>query len=140
MTQRVRGTVINVHMFGATVRLENGEVAAVPIVDVNANRSTYTRALESKTDLPFDAHALPASGSTQKHKVLFLAKTRIDEPIDPSTEPPVIIEEHLEEQIASYLKDTQEWEHDDAPPAHERHFLRKKRRAALFESRHSPDR
>ncbi|MDQ6931009.1 MAG: hypothetical protein M3126_10135 [Candidatus Eremiobacteraeota bacterium] len=133
MTNRVRGTVINVHMFGATVRLENGEVASVPIVDVNANRSTYTRALSAKTDLPFDAH------DGTRHKILVLAKTRIDEPIDPSTPPPVITEEHLEEQIASYLKDTQEWEHDDAPPAHERHFLRKKRRAALFESRHSAE-
>ncbi len=133
MTQRVRGTVINVHMFGATVRLENGDVASVPIVDVNANRSTYTRALAAKTDLPFDAH------DGARHKILVLAKTRIDEPIDPSSTPPVIIEEHLEEQIASYLKETQEWEHDDAPPAHERHFLRKKRRAALFESRHVPE-
>lgn len=120
-------------MFGATVRLENGEVASVPIVDVNANRSTYTRALAAKTDLPFDAHDGP------RHKILVLAKTRIDEPIDPSTPPPIITQEHLEEQIASYLKDTQEWEHDDAPPAHERHFLRKKRRAALFESRHSAE-
>lgn len=134
MSQRVRGTVINVHMFGATVRLENGEMASVPIADVNANRATYTRALSARTDLPFDAHA------GVRHKVLVLAKTRIDEPIDPSTPPPEITDEHLEEQIASYLKDTQEWEHDDAPAAHERHFLRKKRRAAFFESRHSKDR
>ena len=133
MTQRVRGTVINVHMFGATVRLENGAVASVPIADVNANRATYTRAVEAKTDLPFDAHDGP------RHKILVLAKTRIDEPVDPSGTAPVIIEEHLEDQIASYLKDTQEWETDDAPPAHERHFLRKKRRAALFESRHAKD-
>ena len=134
MSQRVRGTVINVHMFGATVRLENGEMASVPIADVNANRATYTRALAAKTDLPFDAH------NGVRHKVLVLAKTRIDEPIDPSSPPPEITDEHLEEQIASYLKDTQEWEHDDAPAAHERHFLRKKRRAAFFESRHSKDR
>ena len=129
MSQRVRGTVINVHTYGATVRLENGEVASVPIIDVNANRATYTRALEAKNDLPFDAHV------GTRHKILTLAKTRIDEPIDPSSSAPVISEAHFEEQIASYLKDTQEWEHDDAPPAHERHFLRKKRRAAQFESR-----
>ncbi|MBC5816401.1 MAG: hypothetical protein GIW97_07650 [Candidatus Eremiobacteraeota bacterium] len=134
MTQRVRGTVINVHMFGATVRLENGEMASVPIGDVNANRATYTRALSAKTDLPFDAH--PGT----RHKILVLAKTRIDEPIDPSSAPPEITDEHLEGQIASYLKETQEWEAEDAPAAHERHFLRKKRRAAFFESRHSKDR
>ena len=142
MTQRVRGTVINVHMFGATVRLENGEMASVPIADVNANRATYTRALDAKTDLPFDAHPSTGSGQGARRKswMLLLAKTRIDEPIDPSSAPPEISDEHLEEQIASYLKETQEWEADDAPAAHERHFLRKKRRAAFFESRHSQDR
>lgn len=133
MTDRVRGTVINVHTFGATVRLENGNVASVPIADVNANRATYTRALSDRTDLPFDAHQGP------KHTILVLAKTRIDEKIEPSSEPPAISDERLEEQIASYLKDTQEWERDDAPPMHERHFLRKKRRAALFESQHSTE-
>lgn len=132
-TNRVRGTVINVHMFGATVRLENGDVASVPIADVNANRATYTRALDARTDLPFDAH------QGARHKILVLAKTRIDEPVDPSSAPPEINDEHLEEQIANYLKDTQEWERDDAPPMHERHFLRKKRRAAIFESRHTKE-
>ncbi|MDP9016870.1 MAG: hypothetical protein M3N19_00930 [Candidatus Eremiobacteraeota bacterium] len=133
MTERVRGTVINVHMFGATVRLENGAVASAPIADVNHNRATYTRALAERTELPFDAHA------GVRHKILVLAKTRIDEPIDPSSKPPVINDEHLEEQIASYLKETQEWEQEDAPASHERHFLRKKRRAAVFESRNSKD-
>src|SRR5947209_13035606 len=127
MTNRVRGTVISVHMFGATVRLENGQVASVPIADVNANRSTYSRALAARTDLPFDAH------DGARHRILVLAKTRIDEPIDPSTPPPVLNDEHLEEQIASYLKETQEWEQDDAPAAQEGHFLRKKRRAASSE-------
>lgn len=133
MSDRVRGTVINVHMFGATVRLENGDVASVPIADVNANRATYTRALASRTDLPFDAHQGP------KHKILVLAKTRVDEPIEPSAPAPDISDEHLEAQIASYLKETQEWESEDGPPMSERHFLRKKRRAAFFESRHSTD-
>ena len=35
-----------------------------------------------------------------------------------------------------YLKSTQEWEPADGVPAAERHFLRKKRRAAFFESKH----
>jgi len=134
VTQRVRGTVINVHNFGATVRLENGEVASVPISDVNANRSTYTRAWEARTNLPFDAvHGGPTSKPARS--VLRLAKTRIDEPIAPSATTPAIRNQHLEEQIAGYLKETQEWELADAPPAHERHFLKKKRRAATFDSR-----
>ncbi len=131
MTQRVRGTVINVHSFGATVRLESGEVACVPIADVNENRAAYTRALTARTNLPFDALAEPPRA------VLRLAKTRIDEPIGPSATTPVLHDERFEEQIAGFLKETQEWELEDAPPAHERHFLRKKRRAATFESRHS---
>jgi len=137
VSQRVRGTVINVHTFGATVRLEDGTVASVPIADVNANRATYTRALESKANLPFDAH--PAAQAGKEKQLLVLAKTRIDEPIEPAGPLPILHDEHFEEQIATYLKDTQEWEHDDAPAAHERHFLRKKRRAAVFESRHAKD-
>ncbi|MBV8689662.1 MAG: hypothetical protein JOZ59_06100 [Candidatus Eremiobacteraeota bacterium] len=129
MTQRVRGTVINIHSFGATVRLESGDVASVPISDVNENRSTYTRALASRTNLPFDSSEDPPRA------VLRLAKTRIDEPIDPSTTAPALRNERFEEQLAGYLKETQEWELEDAPPAHERHFLRKKRRAAIFENR-----
>ena len=141
MTQRVRGTVINVHTFGATVRLESGDVACVPIGDVNANRATYTQALAARTNLPFDASG-PAgaiardTADVAQRPVLRLAKTRIDEPLDPSSSPPSLQNDHLEEQIAGYLKDTQEWELADAPPAYERHFLRKKRRAATFESRH----
>jgi len=42
----------------------------------------------------------------------------------------------LDEQIAVYLKETQEWEGSDGVPVHERRFLQKKRRAAIFESKH----
>ena len=134
MTQRVRGTVINVHNFGATVRLESGEVASVPISDVNANRGAYTRAWEARTNLPFDA-AHNGTANKPSRAVLRLAKTRIDERIAPSATTPALRNEHFEEQIAGYLKETQEWELADAPPAHERHFLKKKRRAATFDSR-----
>ena len=48
---------------------------------------------------------------------------------------PQIRDDELEEQIAAYLKSTEEWEQPDGIPAAERHFLRKKRRAALFEKR-----
>ncbi|MDQ2680176.1 MAG: hypothetical protein M3Y21_04015 [Candidatus Eremiobacteraeota bacterium] len=117
------------HAFGAVVRLESGELASAPVADVNANRATYERALSSKDDLPFDAH--PGA----RHKILLLAKTRADEPIDPTAKPPLLYDELLEEQIANYLKETAQWEQADAPPAHQRHFLRKKRRADAFEAR-----
>ncbi len=128
--ERVRGRVISVHSFGATVRLENGEVASVPISDVNANRAAYTRAVASRADLPFDAH--PHS----RHRILVLATTRIDEVVEAAVQlPAASMDQAFEEQIATYLKETQEWERADAAPAHERHFLRKKRRAASFESK-----
>ncbi len=115
------------------MRLENGELASSPVADVNANRATYERGLSSKDDLPFDAH--PGA----RHKVLVLAKTRADEPIDPSSKPPILHDDVLEDQIANYLKETAEWEQADVPPAYERHFLRKKRRAEAFEARPSTE-
>jgi hypothetical protein len=47
---------------------------------------------------------------------------------------PRIAEPELDAQIAQYLESTQAWENDpDGVPAHERHFLQKKKRARLFE-------
>ena len=54
MSERVRGSVINVHALGAAVRLEDGRLVSVPLMDVNKNRASYTRALGTKTTLPFD--------------------------------------------------------------------------------------
>lgn len=122
--KRVRGTVINVHALGATIRLEDGTLAVVPIGDVNANRATFTRALEQRTTtLPFDL-----VGPRQ----LVLAKTRVDEPIVPATPAPALTDPALEAQIASYLKSTEEWAPADRPQPFERHLFRKKQRAKLF--------
>jgi len=128
--ERVRGTVINVHAHGALVRLDDGSLAAAPIEDVNANRSAYTRALAERSNLPFDAVR------NAKHRWVRLAQTRVDE-IRQTSEVPAALQSntHFEEQVTDFLKQTQEWERADAPPAFERHFLRKKRRAAAFETR-----
>ena len=75
MTERVRGSVINVHALGAAVRLEDGRLVAVPLVDVNKNRASYTRALGQKTTLPFDLEG----------RSVRLATTRVDEPIVPTS-------------------------------------------------------
>lgn len=120
MSERIRGTVINLTVFGATVRLEDGVLAAAPQHDVDRNRATFERAYEKKKSLEF----VCAPGG--RHTIVLLA--------------PLIRDEALELQIAQYLKMTQEWEIADAPPAHERHFLRKKRRAEVFRSRHATDR
>jgi hypothetical protein len=41
----------------------------------------------------------------------------------------------FERRIAEYLKATEEWAPSDRPEPAERHFIRKKRRAAFFEAR-----
>lgn len=120
MSATERGVIINLNAYGATVRLEDGRLASVPLVDVQKNRPAYDRAFGARKALEFVVRG------TGKHMLAMLA--------------PQIHDDRLEEQISDYLKMTQEWESPDAPPAHERHFLRKKKRAALFESRHSTDR
>jgi len=41
----------------------------------------------------------------------------------------------LDDRITTYLKSIESWDSPDGVPAHERHFLCKKKRAALFEAR-----
>lgn len=120
MNATERGIVININAYGATVRLHDGRLASVPLVDLEKHRAAYDRAFTGRKTLEF---MIQAGG---RHTQAHLA--------------PQIRDEQFEEQIANYLKMTEEWEKPDAPPAHERHFLRKKKRAALFESRHSSER
>jgi hypothetical protein len=126
--KRVRGKVINVHAMGATVRLEDGRLMAVPIADVNANRAAYTRALDARSaTLPFDVLG----------RTLVLAKTRIDEPIVdaapvPATPAPLLRDPAFEAQMNEYLKSTEEWAPPDRPQPFERHLFRKKQRAKIF--------
>ncbi len=120
MSARVFGFVINLNAFGATVRLEGGELASAPQGDVEAHRAAYERAVSGHKSLAFIRHA----GS---RRPLVTLAPQIDEP-------------ELDEAISEYFKSTQDWETDaEGVPAHERHFLRKKKRAALFESKHSED-
>ena len=118
MSEAVDGTVINLNAYGATVRLDNGELATAPAGDVERHRAEYQRALIARRELAFE---LRRQG---RRPVVVLA--------------PQIHDADLDEQIAAYLRSTQEWEPADGVPAAERHFLHKKHRAALFESRHRP--
>jgi|SRR5579862_5788098 len=113
----VDGIVINLNAYGATVRLDNGDLASAPAADVEAHRDHYQRSLLRRKRLAFE---LRQDG---RRATVLLA--------------PQLRDEELEALIASYLKSTEEWESPDGVPAAQRHFLRKKRRAALFESKHS---
>ncbi len=120
MSELDRGSVININAYGVTVRLQDGRLASAPLVDYEKNRAAYDRAISGRKVLDF---VIKTEG---RRPLVMLA--------------PQLHDDSLEEQIAGYLKMTQEWEVPDAPPAHERHFLRKKKRAAFFESRHSTER
>lgn len=109
----VYGVVININAFGATVRLDDGGLAPADAADVDAHRAEYERALSDGSRLPF------VRGSGQRRQAITMA--------------PQVSTDRFEEQIASYLRSTEElWENPDVP-AHERHFLRKKKRAAHWE-------
>ena len=130
MSERVRGSVINVHNLGATVRLEDGRLVAAPIGDVNKNRAAYTRALEHKTStVPFDLVG----------KMVVLAQTRVDEVV-PTNDAPVLTDPSFEAQITAYLKSTEDWAPADRPEPGERHLQRKRQRARLFRSDATPGR
>lgn len=114
MTEPVHGFVINVNAYGATVRLENGELASAPAGDVDAHRLDYERGLTGRKRLLFQVHP------GDRRPIVTIA--------------PQIHDGQLEEQIAGYLESTHEWDTNDAGlPLAERHFLKKKKRAALFE-------
>jgi hypothetical protein len=111
----VFGVVINVNSFGATVRLDDGDLAGAAFSDVEAHRREYEQALGARSRMAFVKH-----GGGRRPSV---------------TLAPQISDDRLEQQISSYLKSTEEtWESSELPE-HERHFLRKKKRAAHWEAK-----
>lgn len=120
MRDTVYGTVININAYGATIRLDGGELASAPAGDVEAHRGDYDRAMNSKRPLSFQLHA------TGRRPMVTIV--------------PQISDEHLDEQIADFWKSTESWDANaEGVPQHERRFLQKKKRAALFESKHHPE-
>lgn len=111
------GIVINLNAYGATVRLDDGDLASANALDVELHRDEYQRSLVRRKRLAFEVRR------NGRRRAVSLA--------------PQLRDDAFEEQIASYLKSTEEWEPADGVPAAERHFLRKKRRAAFFESKHA---
>jgi hypothetical protein len=111
----VCGVVININAFGATVRLDDGELARADHDDVEMHLRQYEQALSSRARMAF------VRRDSGRRASVTLA--------------PQISDERLDEQIASYLRSTEESWDSGAVPAHERHFLRKKKRAAHWEAR-----
>lgn len=122
----VRGSVINIHSWGATVRLEDGRLASIPLADLEANRAVYTRALGSRTPLPFDE----SRGS--RHCIATLVRNELAETVVPSSKEPQITSALFEAHMTAYLRETEDWMPPDRPTPIERHLIRKHRRAAQF--------
>ncbi|MHB8147739.1 MAG: hypothetical protein ACYDGM_10840 [Vulcanimicrobiaceae bacterium] len=116
MTESIFGIVINLNAFGATVRLDSGELASVPVGDVESHRVVYERAVATRKRLAFAVH-----GAGRRAMVTLV---------------PQLNDEQLEAQITAYLQSTQEWDVIDGRSSQERHFLQKKRRATLFDVKH----
>ncbi|HET9030380.1 MAG TPA: hypothetical protein VFN49_09385 [Candidatus Aquilonibacter sp.] len=113
MSDRVFGHVINMNAYGATVRLESGELASAPAGDVETHRAVYERSISGRKPIALIRH----DGG---RRPMVTVAPQIEEP-------------ELDAQIAEYFKSTESWEVDgEGRPAHERHFLQKKKRAALF--------
>lgn len=115
MSDTLSGIVINLNAYGATVRLDDGDLATASASDVETHRDQYQRSLTGRKRLAFEVRR------EGRRCAVSLA--------------PQIRDDDLEEQIASYLKSTEEWEPADGIPAAQHHFLRKKRRAALFDAK-----
>jgi hypothetical protein len=127
----VTGTVINVHHHGATVRLADGSLAAVSARELAAHRPAYVASCARRTplDLVLDRRA--------RHPVVALPGSSAGAPAAPETPVPRLVDPAFERRIGEYLRASQEWAPADRPEPAERHFIRKKRRAALFEARNA---
>lgn len=136
MTMPIFGSVINVHAFGAAVRLDDGRLASVPLGDVEAHRTSYQRSLTARKKLPFSVREERLGLSA------VLASDKIEEPAlaIPSAVPVQLTDEVFEERLADYLRETEEWAPPDQPQPFERHLTRKRRRAAQFPTGTPPTR
>ena len=74
----------------------NGDLASAPPADVEAHRADYQRSLTARRELAFEVRR------DGRRPVVVLA--------------PQIRDDELDEQIAAYLKSTQEWDAPDGVP------------------------
>ncbi len=123
---RVRGTVINIHHHGGTVRLEDGTLAAITETELLAHRPRYVSAHAKREALEL---LLDWNG---RHATVTLEPPP---PVNDAGHDAAFEDTVFEARIGAYLKSTQEWAPPDQAPPAERHFIRKKRRARLFEAR-----
>jgi hypothetical protein len=121
----VLGVVINLHHLGATVRLDDGRLASANAADVARHRAAYGRSLERRTPLTFVRHGVRAVTLSESPDAAVAAQ---------AAERAVLTDEAFEQQLAAYLKETENWAPPDRPAPLERHLFRKTQRAKAFKT------
>jgi hypothetical protein len=106
-------------------------LAAVPASELAANRPVFVDSHQRRAPLIL---ALDRRG---RHVTAALA-TEPGAALPAAPEVPRLLDPAFEERMGAYLKATEEWAPPDRPPPAERHFIRKRRRAAFFEARNKP--
>jgi hypothetical protein len=134
-----RGTIINVHEYGATARLEDGSLAAIPAAEFAAHRPTYVSSRDKRTPLDLRVVRLGRHATASLANVERVADPDavIAEPPSPEQfdELPTRTDIAFEMRLGAYLRETEAWAPSDRPAPAERHFIRKKHRADVFEAR-----
>ena len=121
------GTVISLHRLGATVRLHGGALVSVPLSEVTAHYERFAESQRLREPLVLVLE------KQNGRRCAFLSR---DAAFAASpTRTALTRDDIFEEQMRRYLKSTEEWAPPDRPAPADRHFIRKKRRAAHFEAR-----
>jgi len=131
-----RAVTISVHGLGATVRLADGTLAAVDALDVERHRPAYFASQRDRTEIDVvvdrggrrPAARMAAPGAPPATQIVERADA-----LQPGASS--LTDPAFEAQIAAYLKSTEAWAPHDRPEPAERHFIRKRHRAASIEAR-----
>ncbi len=138
LTRTIRGTIISVHEYGATARLEDGSLAAISAPEFAAHRATYVASRDARKPIELSvvrygrhaSAALVSGAAIEPDDVLAQAPSDEEREALP-THPNIAFEMRL----GAYLRETEAWAPPDRPAPAERHFIRKKHRADVFEAR-----
>ncbi len=137
LTQTARGTIINVHEYGATARLEDGSLAAIPAAEFAAHRPTYVSSRDKRKPLELRVvrigrHATASLANVERDPDAIIAEPPSAEELEELATRTDIA---FEMRLGAYLRETEAWAPPDRPAPAERHFIRKKHRADVFEAR-----
>ncbi len=138
LIRSMRGTIISTHEYGATARLEDGTLAAIGAGEFALHRPTYVASRSGRKPIELSVERFG------RHASATLVTGAAIEPDDILAEPlsdeqreelPTKTDIAFEMRLGAYLRETEAWAPADRAPPAERHFIRKKHRAGVFEAR-----